>query len=376
MITSGTAARDLLAWYDRARRDLPWRSGPGVRANPYRVWISEIMLQQTTVAGVKPYFARFLTRWPSVEDLASADLDEVLHAWQGLGYYARARNLHACARVIAERHAGRFPEGESSLRSLPGIGSYTAAAIAAIAFDGPATPVDGNVLRVVARLYAVDEALPQARAAIGALARALTPQRRTGDFAQAMMDLGATLCTPRLPRCPECPLRKGCAAADAGDPEAYPRRNRKSSKPWRYGVVFWAQRRDGAVLVRQRPSSGLLGGMMEFPSTAWRAEVWSTDQAQSSAPTSARWLPLAGNVRHTFTHFRLELQVLAGCVLPETGPEDGSWCRPDDFTRLALPTLMKKVARLALAARDQASLAFEARPARYNDVLPGKGYSS
>jgi A/G-specific adenine glycosylase len=354
---ASAAARELLAWYDRERRDLPWRS-PGLRADPYRVWISEIMLQQTTVAAVTPYFESFLTRWPRLEDLASAELDEVLHAWQGLGYYARARNLHACARRIAARHAGSFPEDEASLRLLPGIGGYTAAAIAAIAFDRPTTPVDGNVLRVVARLHAIEQALPAARPEIEALARTLTPERRTGDFAQAMMDLGATLCTPRRPRCPECPWRERCAAFKSGDPEAYPRRVAKAGKPTRHGVVFWAEREDGAVLVRRRPSRGLLGGMMEFPSTPWRAADWASDEARSLAPVAAQWLTLPGVVRHTFTHFQLELTMLAGSI---PGEEDvvGSWCPPAEFERLALPTLMKKVARLALSDGDQPPLALQ-----------------
>jgi A/G-specific adenine glycosylase len=355
---ASAAARELVAWYDRERRDLPWRSPPGKRADPYRVWISEIMLQQTTVAAVTPYFEAFLARWPRLEDLASADLDEVLHVWQGLGYYARARNLHACARRIAARHAGRFPEDESSLRLLPGIGGYTAAAIAAIAFGRPATPVDGNVLRVVARLYAIERALAAARREIQAFARMLTPERRTGDFAQAMMDLGATLCTPRRPRCPECPWRERCAAFKAGDPERYPRRMVKAEKPTRLGIVFWAERADGAVLVRRRPSRGLLGGMMEFPSTPWRAAAWTMDEARSLAPVAAQWSALPGVVRHTFTHFQLELTVLAGKV-PGDEAIVGSWCAPADFRSLALPTLMKKVARLAISAGAPPPLALQ-----------------
>ena len=275
------------------------------------------MLQQTTVATVAPRFATFVARWPSIHDLAAAELDDVLHAWQGLGYYARARNLHACARMVAARHAGRFPEDEASLRLLPGIGAYTAAAIAAIAFDRPATPVDGNVLRVVARLHAVEGSLPESRPEIEAIARMLTPERRAGDFAQAMMDLGAMLCTPRRPRCPECPWQQDCAAFKSGNPEEYPRRMAKAEKPARRGVVFWAERADGAVLVRRRPSNGLLGGMMEFPSTPWRAVAWPIEEARSAAPVIAYWSALSGVVRHSFTHFRLELTVLAGKVSTE-----------------------------------------------------------
>jgi A/G-specific adenine glycosylase len=343
-------ARSLLAWYDRERRELPWRAPPRVPADPYRVWISEIMLQQTTAAAVAPYFEAFLARWPRVEDLATADLDAVLHAWQGLGYYARARRLHACARIVAARHGGRFPEDEAALRLLPGVGAYTAAAIAAIAFGRRATPVDGNVLRVVARLHAVGEALPGARPKIEKLARALTPERRTGDFAQAMMDLGATLCSPRQPRCPECPWRSRCAAFAAGTPRLYPRRGDKAEKPLRRGVVFWAEREDGAILVRQRPNEGLLGGMTEFPSTRWRAEAWSVEEAVRQQPLAGRWSSLPGVVRHTFTHFHLELAVLMGIVRDGTEPADGTWCAPQDLPLLALPTLMKKVARVAMSA--------------------------
>ena len=374
---ASAAARELLAWYDRERRDLPWRSPPGARPDPYRVWISEIMLQQTTVAAVTPYFESFLARWPSINDLASAKLDEVLHAWQGLGYYARARNLHACARIVVARHGGRFPEDEAALGLLPGIGAYTAAAIAAIAFGRRATPVDGNVLRVVARLHAVEDMLPGARAKIEKLARALTPERRTGDFAQAIMDLGAVLCTPRRPRCPECPWRSRCAAFASGSPQLYPRRAEKAEKPLRRGVVFWAERKDGAVLVRQRPTKGLLGGMMEFPSTCWRAEAWSVEEAVRQQPLAGRWSPLPGVVRHTFTHFHLELTVLAGRVRDGPEPADGSWCAPRDLPRLALPTLMKKVARVAISAGARPDIADESMPADAEaDVFVGDGYSS
>ena len=308
------------------------------------------MLQQTTAAAVAPCFEAFVALWPRIQDLAAADLDAVLHAWQGLGYYARARNLHACARIVVARHDSRFPADEAALRLLPGIGAYSAAAIAAIAFGRRATPVDGNVLRVVARLHAVEERLPGARPKIEKLARALSPERRTGDFAQAMMDLGATLCTPRRPRCPECPWRNRCAACASGSPQVYPRRAGKAEKPLRRGVVFWAEREDGAVLVRRRPNEGLLGGMIEFPSTCWRAEAWSVEEAVRQQPLAGRWSPLPGVVRHTFTHFHLELTVLAGRVRDGPEPADGSWCAPGDLPLLALPTLMKKVARMAISA--------------------------
>ena len=241
----------LLGWYDRHRRVLPWRALPGRRAEPYHVWLSEIMLQQTTVATVKSYFDHFVARWPRVEDLASADLDEVLHAWQGLGYYARARNLHKCAQTVARDHGGRFPDTEAGLLSLPGIGPYTAAAIAAIAFDVPASPVDGNIERVMARLRRITQPLPGAKTAIQAAARELTPQDRPGDFAQAMMDLGATVCTPRAPKCDLCPWCDACVARAAGNAEGLPARAPKKVKPTRHGIVFWTVDGQGRVLLRR-----------------------------------------------------------------------------------------------------------------------------
>ena len=335
----------LLAWYDRHRRDLPWRARPGETADPYRVWLSEIMLQQTTVVTVAPYFARFVARWPDIRALAAATLDEVLHEWQGLGYYARARNLHACARAVVARHDGVIPSDPDALRALPGIGDYTAAAIAAIAFDQPSAAVDGNVERVVARLFAVGEPLPQAKPSLRALATALVPQQRVGDFAQAMMDLGAVLCTPRRPRCVLCPWRGDCAAAAAGIQESLPARAEKPERPVRYGVVFWLEREDGAVMLRRRPEKGLLGGMIELPSTPWRETPWGED-ATAAAPVSTEWTPLPGTVQHGFTHFRLELAVMAGRT---TAPPDGIWARPDEFKNYAFPTLTKKLVNYALS---------------------------
>jgi A/G-specific adenine glycosylase len=334
----------LLAWYDRHRRDLPWRAPPGAHADPYRVWLSEIMLQQTTVVTVAPYFDRFVARWPTVSSLAAAALDEVLHQWQGLGYYARARNLHACARAVVARHGGRFPDDVAGLRALPGIGDYTAAAIAAIAFGRQEAAVDGNVERVVARLFAVHEPLPAAKPRLRALAARLVPSRRAGDFAQAMMDLGATICTPRRPRCVLCPWRADCAARAGGFAEDLPARTEKPERPLRHGVVFWLTRPDGAVLLRRREEKGLLGGMIEVPSTPWREAAWDEHEALSSAPAAARWTRLPGTVLHGFTHFRLELTILAGAA---DAPPDGLWARPDQFKEYALPTLTKKVVKHA-----------------------------
>jgi A/G-specific adenine glycosylase len=341
---SALVRRRLLGWYDRHRRDLPWRAKPGERPDPYRVWLSEIMLQQTTVATVRPYFRAFLARWPTVDALAAAPLDEVLHAWQGLGYYARARNLHACASEVAAARAGRFPESEAALRALPGIGPYTAAAIAAIAFDRPATPVDGNVERVVARLFAEAKPLPAVKGRLRELAARLTPRRRAGDFAQAMMDLGATVCLPRAPDCPVCPLAALCRAHAEGNAAALPRRAPRRARPARHGIAFWTVRGDGAVLLRRRPERGLLGGMVEVPSTPWRAEPWTLAEAAAHAPAQARWRLLPEPVEHGFTHFRLTLGVAVGRA---SGRAEGLWCAPDDFAALALPTLMKKVCRAA-----------------------------
>ena len=338
----------LLAWYDRHRRDLPWRAPPGRTPDPYRVWLSEIMLQQTTVATVASYFDRFVARWPEVSALAAASLDEVLHVWQGMGYYARARNLHACARAVVARHGGRFPDTAAELRRLPGIGDYTAAAIAAIAFDRREAAVDGNVERVVARLYAVGEPLPAAKQRLRRLAAGLVPPRRAGDFTQAMMDLGAVLCTPRRPRCVLCPWRGACAAAAGGIAEALPARAAKPERPLRHGAAFWLVRGDGAVLLRRRPEEGLLGGLYEVPSTEWREAPWSDAEALAAAPLpEAAWTRLPGAVEHGFTHFRLELAVWAART--EAAP-DGVWVRPREFRDYAFSTLMKKLARYALAA--------------------------
>src|SRR5205823_6586096 len=260
------AAR-LLDWYDRHRRTLPWRAPAGNTSPPYIVWLSEIMLQQTTVATVGDYFHRFVMRWPTIEALAAAPIDEVLSAWAGLGYYARARNLHACARVVAEQHGGLFPEDEAALLALPGIGPYTAAAIRAIAFDHQASAVDGNVERVIARLFAIETPLPDAKIEIGARAAELVPARRAGDYAQAMMDLGATVCTPRSPRCVICPLMKNCLARKLAIAEKLPQRAPKADKPTRRGLAFVLARKDGAILLRKRPTNGLLGGMDEVPSS-------------------------------------------------------------------------------------------------------------
>ena len=286
MSLEARAGRAVLAWYDRHRRDLPWRARPGEAADSYKVWLSEIMLQQTTVTAVKPYFAAFVTRWPNVGLLAEASSEEVMQAWAGLGYYSRARKLHACARMIAGAFGGKFPAAEASLRKLPGIGPYTAAAIAAIAFGQRAVAIDGNVMRVVARLFAIAMPLPAGQTAIKARAEALVPVARPGDFAQAMMDLGAMICAPRRPSCGVCPLRAVCLGHAAGDAEHLPRKAPRRKRPLRRGAAFFVRRRDGAVLVRTRPEKGLLGGMTELPGSSWDAD-FDEALAPSQAPLKA-----------------------------------------------------------------------------------------
>ncbi|MCG8356645.1 MAG: A/G-specific adenine glycosylase [Kiloniellales bacterium] len=350
-LPSPSISARLLQWYDRHARRLPWRARPGERADPYRVWLSEVMLQQTTVATVGPYFQAFLERWPTVEALAAAPLDDVLTAWAGLGYYARARNLHACARQVAAEHGGAFPDSESALRALPGIGAYTAAAVAAIAFERKATPLDGNIERVVARLFAVETPLPQAKPALKRLAEGLTPDERAGDYAQAMMDLGATVCLPRRPKCLLCPLNSDCAAHAGGSAEALPRRAPKAERPTRRAVAFWVLNGDGDLLLRRRPPKGLLGGMMELPSTDWREAPWPEAEALVQTPVAADWRPLAGQVRHTFTHFHFEIEVWAGRSedgdLSRAGAE-ARWVRLDALGDEALPSVMHKIVKHAL----------------------------
>ena len=338
----------LLAWYDRHRRKLSWRMAPGEAADPYRVWLSEIMLQQTTVATVGPYFTRFLERWPRIEDLAAAEQQEVLVEWAGLGYYARARNLHRCAQVVAQEHGGRFPESEAGLKTLPGIGDYTAAAIAAIAFSQPAPVMDGNIERVVSRLFAVEEPLPGVKPKLRELVAALTPQQRPGDYAQAMMDLGATLCQPARPKCLTCPVMDFCEGRALGVAHRLPAKAPKKAKPSRKGVAFWLEDGEGRVLLRRRPEKGLLGGMTEIPSTDWSETGVSAREAAREVPARAQWRSLEETVRHSFTHFHLELELWAA-RLPDSPEIAGAyWCALDDLGSEALPTVMRKIVKQAL----------------------------
>ena len=345
---SGAEAADLLVWYDRHRRDLPWRAKPGETADPYAVWLSEIMLQQTTIAAVRPYYAKFLRLFPTVTDLAAAPTEAVMSAWAGLGYYSRARNLQACARIVAEEHGGRFPDTEEELRRLPGIGAYTAAAVAAIAFGRPAAAVDGNVERVLTRLHRIETPLPAAKPQIATIARALVPTDRPGDFAQALMDLGATICTPKRPACALCPWIRPCRARQEGDQETYPRKLPKREGVLRQGAAFVALRSDGAVLLQTRPPKGLLGGMAEVPTTEWRAE-YDTAKAVLDAPLDARWTRLPGAVKHVFTHFPLELAVLFAKVARGVpAPEGARWVLREALGDEPLPNVMKKVLNHAL----------------------------
>jgi len=357
--TSKTQAHpaDLLAWYDRHRRRMPWRALPGVTPDPYAVWLSEIMLQQTTVTAVKPYFETFLARWPAVSDLADAKVEDVMTAWAGLGYYARARNLHKCAQAVAREHGGVFPDTEAALLTLPGIGPYTAAAIAAIAFGRRAVVVDGNVERVMARLFAVTEPLPKSKPVLVAHADSLTPAARCGDYAQAVMDLGATVCTPKSPACVLCPWSDPCRARRDGIAENLPAKLKKAATPVRRGVAFWMVRKDGAVLLRRRAAKGLLGGMTEIPSSEWRAKRWSPQETAAALPFARDkrkpWRALPGVVSHTFTHFHLELTVLAADLTDAEARKVGEGALWTPLARLdeaGLPSVMMKIVRHALKA--------------------------
>ncbi len=337
----------LLRWYDRHARAMPWRVSPdrrraGVRSDPYHVWLSEIMLQQTTVAAVKSYFEVFVRRWPTVGDLAAAEDAEVMAAWAGLGYYARARNLLKCARIVTGELDGVFPADEEALQKLPGIGPYTSAAIAAIAFDWPATVLDGNVERVMARLHAVTEPLPTSKETLRGLAAELTPAERAGDYAQAVMDLGATVCTPTSPACGICPWSGACQARAQGIAPDLPRKLPKPVKPVRVGVAYVARRSDGAVLLEQRPDKGLLGGML-----GWPGSDWAETQADHAPPLAADWQDAGAEVRHTFTHFHLRLRVLRARVGEDATPACGSFVGTEAFDPCDLPTVMRKVWALA-----------------------------
>jgi A/G-specific adenine glycosylase len=339
----------LLDWYDAHAREMPWRVGPadrrsGERPDPYRVWLSEVMLQQTTVAAVQKYFLRFTNLWPTVTDLANAEDDRVMGEWAGLGYYARARNLLKCARVVTNDMNGTFPDTREDLLKLPGIGPYTAAAIASIAFDRPETVLDGNVERVMARLHAVETPLPGAKPELMEHAAALTPQDRPGDYAQAVMDLGATICTPRSPACGICPWMNACQARALGIQARLPAKEPKKEKPTRFGYIYVGRRTDGAWLLEQRPEKGLLGGMLGWPGSKW------SDAPEETPPAPVEWHDLGEEVRHTFTHFHLRLAVRGATLDQDTTPTQGRFIPRTDFRPSDLPTVMRKAYDLAAAS--------------------------
>ncbi len=329
----------LLVWYDAHARVLPWRMAV---PNPYKTWLSEIMLQQTTVAAVKSYFSKFVELWPTVQDLAEASTEDVMKAWAGLGYYARARNLHACAKIVARELGGKFPETVEELASLPGIGPYTSAAIAAIAFNRPAAAIDSNVDRVISRYFAIEEPLPGSKPRIRAEATRLVPQKRSGDFAQALMDLGATICTPKSPACDICPWTDECSGRIRGLAETLPRKAKKEKLPARYGHIYWIENCNQDVLVRTRATNGLLGGMTEFPSSDWLRGR----QEEFAAPFQGTWKKL-GLVEHTFTHFHLHLTVWK--TQAEASELGCHFVPRENLAGEALPSVMRKVIGAVLA---------------------------
>lgn len=339
-------AAALLKWYDHNRRILPWRALPGITPDPYHVWLSEIMLQQTTVATVAPYYQKFLKRWPTIQDLAKAPLDHILQMWAGLGYYRRAHALHKCAIQLCDEYGGRFPNGEIELIKLPGFGPYTTAAVTAIAFDKRANVVDGNVERVVARLFAIRTPMPQGKVQLREAAATLLPKLRYGDYAQALMDLGATICTPRNPKCSLCPWNKSCQARALGIEEQLPRRVKAKPKPVRYAVAFVLVNKKNQILLRQRAKEGLLGGMIEVPSSDWLEGAMPTlSKAKKHAPAKAKWILLPGTIKHVFTHFELQLAVAAAVATSSTKMIKARWVALDDVAEEALPSVMHKIVR-------------------------------
>ena len=341
-------APPLLRWYDQNRRSLPWRAIAGGKPNPYHVWLSEIMLQQTTVPTVKNYFQHFIAKWPSVADLANASLDDVLHAWQGLGYYARARNLYKAAQIIRDEHNGLIPSSHADLLALPGIGPYTAGAIAAIAFNKPHAAVDANIERVMARLYAIKTPIKQAKKKLYQLVEQELPTKRPGDFLQALMDLGSSICTIDQPSCARCPLQAPCKANAQNIASHLPVKTRKAQKPVRRGLLYVVFNRKGEILLRRRPEKGMLGGMMELPGTAWDQKEYSKNTLLNP-PHSTKWQKLHGRVRHSFTHYDLELTIYKTKSDKKLFPAS-IWVAPDLLSQYALPTLFKKALRQILVS--------------------------
>ena len=339
-----TLPETLLNWYDKHLRSFPWRAAPGHQPNPYYVWLSEIMLQQTTTMTVRDYFLKFITKWPTIQDLGKADLDDILVMWQGLGYYARARNLYKCAQVICQKGGG-FPNSYDALSELPGVGPYTAAAIAAIAFDQPVGPVDGNIIRVLSRVYAINTPMPSGKAIIQTHIDKLVPKNRPGDFAQALMDLGATVCTPKKPNCTECPWSSDCKAFLRGVAENFPVKDPKRTKPTKHAYAFVIRNQKGQIYLRKRPEKGLLANMMEVPSSDSIESETTLKEVLPSLPLSTTsHAEEAHQVKHTFTHFHLKLKVVQAI----SSEESPNWHDQDKLSELALPTLMKKVLNVGL----------------------------
>ena len=350
-------ATDVIDWWGRHRRALPWRALAGAKPDPYRVWLSEVLLQQTTATGAAPYFLEFVRRWPTVEALGAAPLEAVMQSFAGLGYYSRARNLHACAQAVAAA-GGQFPRREADLLRLPGIGPYTAAAIAAIAFDEAAAPIDGNIARILSRLMAFETPVARNRPALESAAVALTPLSRPGDYAQALMDIGATICRPRNPDCERCPLARACLGRRAGAPESFPSKGERKARPARVGAAFYVERADGAFLARRRPPRGLLGSTMELPGGSWvEGEIQAVDA--SAAPFAASWRRLPGYVEHVFTHFSLRLALYAAPAPSASAPPGMVWINPNDIGSSGFSGLMKKAA--LSAASEFRSPAFKRR---------------
>lgn len=334
-----TISNHLLNWYDQHGRTLPWRAKGKQKPDPYHVWISEIMLQQTTVAAVIPYFLSFTKRWPTIKDFSKASLDDVLHAWQGLGYYSRARNLHKAAGIITDKFKGQLPNAETDLLSLPGLGPYTSAAVSAIAFNQVSAPVDGNIERVIARLFCIAGLNPQLKKDVTAKLKPLVPNDRPGDFIQALMDLGATVCLPENPKCDICPLQKNCRAFQTNRVKDFPTKKTKAKIPVRKTIVFWVEDKNGNVLIRKRPEKGLLASMMEIPSSAWSTD-FNLEKALKEAPLKLNYKLQPGTLRHTFTHFHLDMQI---ATAETKSKQKGLWVHPKDFQDYAFPNLMKKI---------------------------------
>ncbi|MEE2694368.1 MAG: A/G-specific adenine glycosylase [Pseudomonadota bacterium] len=345
-------SQQILEWYDVNRREFPWRARPGAHPNIYHVWLSEIMLQQTRAAAVVPYFTRFIDQWPTLGALARAPREKILHAWAGLGYYARARNLHASAQILMEQHNGKFPCSIRELKSLPGVGPYTASAISAIGFNMPTTVIDANVERILARLFTIDGRLPQARKLITQMALTIFPKERPGDFAQAMMDLGAQICTPKRPDCAQCPWSFDCKAYASGTPDRWPIKKPTLAKGNRFGIVFLVRHPNGAILLQKRPDHGLLGGMTEIISSKWLEQPISPHEIPSHAPISnAKWSPLKAKIQHTFSHFNLELEIYTTKSTDQ--PTGTFWCALEDLNSQPFPSLMRKVISLVTSTGEK-----------------------